>query len=62
MKKLRPVGDILLEMEPLLEELTIDHELQLGELLSLIDRWARIHVPGSVEEYEDGSSPVFKYE
>lgn len=63
MKKLRKVGNILLDMEPFLEELVVNHELQLGELLSLINCWVHIHAPHAVEEYLDGSpSPKFTYE
>lgn len=60
--RIRPLGQVLLDMEPLLFEICEQHELQLGELLSLVDRWVRIHYPSAVEVYEeDGASPVFKY-
>lgn len=58
---MRPVGDILLEMEPLLFELTETHQLQLGEMLCLFERWARIHYPGCVEQYQDDTEPVSFY-
>ena len=56
---MRRVGDIMLDMEKLLLELHIDHDLQHGEVLYLINGWQKIHVPGQIEVYEkDGSSPV----
>ncbi len=55
---LRKVGDIMLDMEELLFELHIDHDMQHGEVLYLINGWQKIHVPGQIEEYEDGSHPV----
>lgn len=58
-KKLRPAGDIMLDMEKLLFELHIDHDLQHGEVLGLINQWQKIHVPGQIETYDsDGSHPV----
>lgn len=61
MTKLRPVGKVLLDMEPLLEELTDDHELQRGEILGLILSWMDIHRPDCVEKYLDGSLPNYYY-
>lgn len=46
-------------MEPYLEELVDKHQLQKGDLLALIDWWTNIHRPNSVEEFIDGSKPVF---
>jgi len=59
--KLRPLGDILLEMEDLLEELTEVQELQKGDILALVSAWIDVHAPDAVEVYEDGTSPVFYY-
>lgn len=58
--KIRKLGDVLLDMEPLLEEL-IEHELQWGDILFLIYGWLQIHNPQAQEEYLDGSRPEFKY-
>lgn len=58
---LRPAGEVLLEMEPLLFELVQDHEIQKGELLALISRWVDIHYPSAIEVYEDDSVPVEFY-
>jgi hypothetical protein len=60
-KVLRPVGDIMMDMESLLFELHIDHDMQHGEVLSLIYGWQKIHVPNQIETYEaDGSHPVLE--
>jgi len=58
-KRLRPVGDVMMDMEKLLLELHIDHDMQHGEVLYLINGWQKIHVPDQVETYvSDGSHPV----
>ena len=58
-KKIRPVGKIMSKMEKLLFELHIDHDMQHGEVLYLINGWQKIHVPSQIETYtEDGSHPV----
>ena len=58
-KKLRKVGDIMLDMEKLLFELHIDHDLQHGEVLYLVNGWQKIHVPDQIETYKkDGTHPV----
>lgn len=59
MPRLRKVGDIMLDMEKLLTELHIGHDLQHGEVLYLINGWQKIHVPQQIETYsEDNSHPV----
>lgn len=60
-KELRPVGDITLDMEPLLCELALEHELQMGEILGLVKSYLEIHVPDCKEEYTDGTNPVYFY-
>jgi hypothetical protein len=58
-KAIRPAGDIMLDMEKLLFELHIDHDMQHGEVLYLINGWQKIHVPSQIETYvEDGTHPV----
>ena len=59
-KKLRKVGDIMLDMEELLLELHEGHDMQHGEVIYLINGWQKIHVPEQIEEYEDGSNPVLR--
>lgn len=59
--KSRNIGDILLDMEPLLIE-AMEQGLQHGELLALMHVWLLIHKPDAREIYEaDGSSPQFYY-
>ena len=57
----RKMGDILLDMEPLLEEMAIDQELQKGDILALISVYIDIHLPSCIEEYEEGGHPEFYY-
>lgn len=59
--KLRCLGDILLELEPLLDEMIIDHGLQWGDVMGLVRAHLEIHLPCGKEEYEDGTSPMFYY-
>ncbi len=61
-KKLRPLGNILLDMEDLLQEMTDDHDLQWGDVLFLVYGWLQVHAPKAKEEYLDGSSPRLKYD
>lgn len=59
--KLRKLGDVLLDLEVYLEELSFAHDLQHGEVLGLIHSWLKIHAPSQVETYLDGSEPIFIY-
>ncbi len=61
MKKIRPMGHLTSDLEDLLEEMIDSHDLQTGEILALVFNWIRVHRPSAIEEYDDGSSPVFKY-
>lgn len=60
-QQLRPLGEITLELEKVLEEMTNDHDLQWGEILGLVHTWLNIHAPANQEEYVDGGSPVYYY-
>ena len=58
-KKLRKVGDIMLDMEKLLYELHIGHDMQHYEVIYMINGWQKVHVPQQIETYNhDGSNPV----
>ena len=59
-KKIRPIGDILLEMEPLILEM-IDHNLQWGDILNMVRGYLEVHCPDAQEEYEEGGNPKFYY-
>lgn len=61
MPKLRKLGNVLLDLEPILDELAEKHELQMGDILALVMRHLEMHNPGCVEEFMDGSKPVFFY-
>ena len=56
-KKLRPLGQITTDLEQLLFEMGIDHQLQLHEIFGIIYMWAKIHCPDLIEEYTDGTTP-----
>lgn len=60
-KKIRRMGDITLDLEPLLEELIDDHDLQYYEVLALVRGWLETHRPNAIEEYLDGTHPVYQY-
>lgn len=60
-KIIRPLGEVLLEMEPLLMEMCIDHDLQWGDVLNLVLGYLEVHIPGAQEEYTEGGNPVFYY-
>lgn len=60
-KKVRPLGIVLLELETVLNEM-VDHDLQWADVLFIVYGWLQVHNPDGKEIYEDGSSPVLKYE
>ena len=58
---MRKLGDVLLDLEPLILEMVEDHDLQHGDVLNLVRGYLEVHCPGAKEEYEDGGSPTFFY-
>lgn len=60
-KKLRPLGHTLLDLEKLLLEMTVDHDLQWGDVLNIVRGYLEVHVPGAQEQYTAGGNPVFYY-
>lgn len=61
-KKIRPVGQIYLEMEKLRNELIDDHDLQWNDLIFELAGWLETHRQDARETYiEDGSHPVLSY-
>jgi hypothetical protein len=61
-KEIRPLGDIMLDMEKLLFELHGSpqeggHDMQHYEVIYLINGWQKVHVPEQIETYEDGTHP-----
>jgi len=58
---MRPLGEILLDLEVVLDEMVDDHGLQWGDVLYNVYGHLRIHRPDAQEEYEDGTHPEFYY-
>lgn len=61
MRPKRPLGEILLELEPLVEEAIDQHDLQWGDWLALQFVWLMTHRPNAREEYTAGGHPEFYY-
>lgn len=59
--KIRPLGDILLDLEPLMLEMADAHGLQWGDILALVKSYLDIHCPHAQEEYTDGTNPIYYY-
>lgn len=59
--KLRSLGSILLDIEPLVLEMTDGHDLEHGDILNLIRGYLEVHCPGSREQYVGGGQPTFYY-
>jgi hypothetical protein len=51
----------MLDMEPLIDEMTLDHEMQFHEVIGVILAHLEAHHPDSKEEYEDGSVVELSY-
>ena len=58
-KKLRPLGDIMCDMEKYLSEMALDHRMQWHEILYLIYGYLKTHFQDGQETYADGSHPEF---
>lgn len=63
MRKLRPLGKIMDEMEPLLEEMTDEdkHDMQYQEVLAQVYVWLMTHAPHQEPTYLDGTHPEFYF-
>jgi hypothetical protein len=59
--RLRPMGEIVGELERVVQEMVGDHDLQWGDVLSLVHGYLRVHNPGAREEYSAGGYPEFYY-
>lgn len=62
-RKLRPLGDILLELEPLYLELMLNHKLQYSDFYGIVNQYNKTHGLDEtcLEQYTDGTIPVFYY-
>lgn len=58
--KLRPLGEIMLDLEPFILEMA-DHNLQWGDFHGLLHQYMEIHLPNHQEEYMDGTNPIYFY-
>lgn len=61
MAKIQKMGDIMHDLEAVVTKMIEQHDLQKGEVLSLVSSYINIHFPAAVEEYEDGSHPLEYY-
>lgn len=61
MPKMRKLGNVLLDMEPLLNELADQHCLQRGDIIALIFQQITMHNPQCIEEFDDNTRPVYFY-
>ncbi len=56
------MGEILLDLEGLMDEMVDDQGLQTGDILALIYSHLQIHRPDAFEVYDiDGTLPTFYY-
>lgn len=61
-KKLRPLGDNLLDLENVVTSMVEDHDLQFGDVLNLVYGYLAVHFPEAQEVYEkDNERPIFYY-
>lgn len=58
---MRKFGDVMLELEEIIDELIDDHEVQWGDVFYLVYGHLKIHRPDAQEQYEEGGSPEFYY-
>lgn len=61
MSKNKPLGDVLLDLEKVVDEMVDQHDLQWGDVLNLVRGYLEVHRPDAMEEYVDGTRPVFYY-
>lgn len=55
------MGELLLQLEELLDEAIDEHGLQWGDILALVHGHLQVHRPDAQEEYVEGGSPKFYY-
>jgi hypothetical protein len=62
MIKMKRMGDVMFDIEEVIGKQMIEkHDLQKGEALSLINDYIDVHYPGAIEEYQDGTNPIYFY-
>lgn len=60
-KRIRPLGQVMNKMEPLLLEMTEDHKMQWFEIINIIHGYLQTHCIHSQELYDDNSTPILYY-
>lgn len=60
-KKLRPLGDNLLDLENVVTSMVEDHDLQFGDVLNLMYGYLAVHFPDAQEVYTNNERPIFYY-
>lgn len=60
-KKIRPMQEILLDMEVLRMELISSHDLQWADMIFELHGWLMVHAQSQREEYMDDSHPELYY-
>jgi len=62
-RKLRPMGEIMFDIEKICEEMTDHqgHDLQHGEVLGLINQWLIKHSPHALEKFEEDDTIAVFY-
>jgi len=55
------MGNLLLDMESILDKMIDQHDIQFGDILNLVYGHLIIHRPDAREEYTAGGHPLFKY-
>lgn len=58
---MRRLGDIISDLELLLDEFYLEHDMQLGDVDAIVHSFSEKHYPNHVEQYEDGTNPVRLY-
>ncbi len=59
--KMRSLGEIMLDLEPLILEMVEQQEMQYSDVLGIIFSYMEVHCPNAREKYMDGTSPIYFY-
>lgn len=60
-RRKRKFGDILLDLEKLIDEMIDDHDVQWGDIIYWIFGHLKIHRPDAQEKYVGGGEPELYY-
>lgn len=56
-KKIDKMGDIMHELEAVVDKMILQHDLQRHEVLALVNKHIEFHHPNATEEFKDGTRP-----